>query len=167
MPGTGRRELPGRSLALTWQHDPAAYGPGKYRKACKYEAFVPLPIAELLPLSLDAELAGLISEAESRIRNLNAVALPGLAPLARLLLRTESIASSKVEGMQLGIRELARSEAKLDVGEKIGTTAAEIIANIDAMELAVQDAAEATEFTADQIVAIHRKLLQGSTHAHI
>jgi len=33
-------------------------------------------------------------------------------PLARLLLRTESIASSKVEGMQMDVRTLARAEAR-------------------------------------------------------
>jgi hypothetical protein len=43
-------------------------------------------------------------------RTLNARARPAPASLARLLLRTESIASSKVEGMQIDSRDLARVE---------------------------------------------------------
>lgn len=60
-----------------------------------------------MEFSLDAHIAGVVSEAENAIRELNGVARPALAPLARLLLRTESIASSKVEGMNIGVRELA------------------------------------------------------------
>ena len=71
-----------------------------------------------MSLTLDAHTAGLISEAELAIRSLNDTGGPALAPLARLLLRTESIASSKIEGMQLGVRELARAEARLASGMK-------------------------------------------------
>jgi hypothetical protein len=60
------------------------------------------------PLSLDAGVAGVISEAENAIRLLNETAGSGVSPLARLLLRAESIASSRVEGLQLDVRELAR-----------------------------------------------------------
>src|SRR5690606_6413682 len=109
----------GHLLSRNWHHDPAAYAPAKYRRACRYQAFVPVRLGQLGSLTLDGPLAGLVSEAEAQIRDLNAVAVPGLAPLARLLLRTESIASSKVEGMQAGVRELARSEAKRDLGQRI------------------------------------------------
>ena len=54
-----------------------------------------------------ARLAGGISDAESAVRALDAVARPALAALARLLLWTESIASSEVEEMRIGVRELA------------------------------------------------------------
>ena len=102
--------MSGKWLQLRWQHDPRLDAPARYRRACGYEAFVPDPLADR-SLSLDGVLAGLVSEAESAIAALNDVARPALAPLARLLLRTESIASSKIEGMQVGIRELARAEA--------------------------------------------------------
>ncbi|MGH9162644.1 MAG: Fic family protein, partial [Vicinamibacteraceae bacterium] len=88
----------GRLVSRVWQHDPTLYAPPRYRRACRYEAFVPEPLGGG-EFSLDARLAGVISDAENAIREMNAVAQPGLAPLARLLLRTESIASSKVEGM--------------------------------------------------------------------
>jgi hypothetical protein len=63
------------------------YAPARYRRACRYEAYVPLPLADLA-LVLDARTAGVVSDAENAIRALNAAAQPALAPLARLLLRT-------------------------------------------------------------------------------
>jgi len=158
--------LSGKWLQLRWQHDPRLDAPARYRRACGYEAFVPDPLADR-SLSLDGVLAGLVSEAESAIAALNDVARPALAPLARLLLRTESIASSKIEGMQVGIRELARAEAKMDAGKAAGPTAREILANIDAMELAVHEAAMADPFGIDDILAIHRKVMENSTNLHI
>ena len=117
--------MPGRLLSKIWPSDPVVHAPARYRKACKYEAFVPDELREL-EVSLPAETAGLVSEAEGAIRQLNAEARPALAPLARLLLRTESIASSKVEGLQMGARELARAEARMDTGGRRSQTAAPI-----------------------------------------
>jgi len=151
--------MPGRLVQLTWASDPTIYAPPKYKRACRYEAFVPDPIAAM-PLSLDAGIAGLVSEAENAIRNLNDKARPALAPMARLLLRTESIASSKVEGMQLGVRELARAEARAESGQKASTLAIEVLANVDAMALAVEDAAVAERFGVGEIIAIHQRLME-------
>jgi Fic family protein len=108
-----------------------------------------------------------VSEAESAIRDLNAVAQPALAPLAHLLLRTESIASSKVEGMQLSVRELAQAEARAETGGKPSPTAMELLANIDAMQVAVEEAATAELFTTNEITAIHRRLMAGASNARI
>ncbi len=89
----------GRVLDLVWEHNPTLHAPARYRRACRYQAFVPDPISRI-DFAIGAAVAGLISEADAAIRELNTVARPALQPLARLLLRTESIASSKVEGMQ-------------------------------------------------------------------
>lgn len=158
--------MPGRLVSLTWKYDPTIYAPSRYKRACRYEAFIPAPLMGL-PLSLEARVAGVVSEAEAAIRGLNDTARPGLAPLARLLLRTESIASSKVEGMQLGVRELARAEARLEVGRKAGGTAVEVLANIDAMELAVHEAAAVERFSVNEIVAIHRRLIEHAPNARV
>jgi Fic family protein len=66
----------------------------------------------------------------------------------RLLLRNESIASSKIEGTQLGVRELERAEAKMESRIEPGATAKEVLANVDAMVLAVDEAAEVKRFGA-------------------
>ena len=131
--------MPPNRVSLIWQHNPTVYAPARYRKACGYESYVSAPVAEL-DLSLGAATAGIVSDAERAIQRLNASAQPALAPLARLLLRTESIASSNVEGLQLGVRELARAESKAETGQKVGPTALVVLANIDAMQLAVHAA---------------------------
>lgn len=146
-----------------WQYDPAVYAPPRYRRACAYDAFVPSSLDALPPIA--PEVAGTISAAEDAIRQLNAVAQPALAPLARLLLRTESIASSKVEGMQVDARTLARAEARSDAGRSIGSEAAEILANIDAMQLAVEEAASVESLGVAHVLDIHRVLLAGAANA--
>ncbi|MEO8620443.1 MAG: Fic family protein [bacterium] len=150
--------MPGNLVAQTWTYDPTLDAPPKYRRACRYDAFIPVPLTGL-SFSLESSVAGLVSDAEHTISALNAPARPALAPLARLLLRTESIASSKVEGMQLGVREFARAEAKVESGARVGSSALELLANVDAMELAVHDAALVERFGVDDIVAIHRRLM--------
>lgn len=156
--------MPGRYLSRTWQHDPTRDAPAKYRRACRYDTFIPIPLKDF-SFSLEATLAGVVSEAEEAVRSLNDVAHPALAPVARLLLRTESIASSKIEGMQVGLRELARAEAKVEAGGKAGLTALEILANIDAMELAVNEAAEAERFTVAEVIAVHQRLMKPAPNA--
>ncbi len=110
-------------------------------------------------------MAGVVSDAEARIVELNASAQPALAPLARLLLRTESIASSKVEGMQVDARALARAEARHEAGEQVGREALEILANIDAMQLAVEEATAGAALAVENILAIHRALLERASPA--
>jgi Fic family protein len=153
--------VPGSYINIIWQHDPATNAPPRYRRACRYRSFIPTTLAELA-ISLDAETAGAVSDAEFAIAALNTHAYPALAPLARLLLRTESIASSKVEGLQIGARELARAEAKADGGRRIGSSALEIIGNIDAMELAIDRAATATTFGLAEIRDVHARLMDAS-----
>jgi Fic family protein len=158
--------MPGKRISLTWRHNPAIHAPARYRKACKYEAFIPDLLASSR-IQLSAESMGMVSEAENAIRALNDVARPGLRPLARLLLRTESIASSKVEGMQLGVRELARAEARKESGGNPSPTALEILANMDAMELAVEDAATVEHFSVKEIQAVHRRLMENAPSSRV
>jgi Fic family protein len=156
----------GRYVECTWQHNPSLYAPPRYRKACRYDAFIPTKVADL-SLNFPGALVGVIAEAEQAIRALNARTTPALAPLARLLLRTESIASSKVEGMQVDVRSLARAEARADVGARVSSPALEVLANIDAMALAVEDASADEQLTIGRILDVHRVLLTGSANAEV
>jgi Fic family protein len=156
----------GRYVSATWTHDPTLYAPAKYRRACAYDAFVPEGLSNFNP-SLPAELAGLVSDAEAAIVSLNARARPALRPLARLLLRTESIASSKVEGLHADARSLARAEVKDDAGQNVGADVGEILANIDAMELAVEETAAQSSITVDSLIAIDGSLMRRAPNASI
>jgi Fic family protein len=156
--------MPGRYVSRVWTYDPTINAPAKYRRACDYDAFIPVKLAEL-PVGLDAHVAGIVSEADAAIRELNTSALPALAPLARLLLRSEAMASSKIEGLQTGLRSLARAEAKIEAGGRAGTTVVEVLANIDAMQLALDDATALDRFSVSEILAIHRRLMERSINA--
>lgn len=156
----------GRYIHQIWKADPTVYAPPRYRRACKYDAFMPEPVVGV-KVSLPGDVAGVVSEAEKAIADLNRTAEPALTPLARLLLRTESIASSKVEGMQLDARSLARAEANQETGRKVGANAAEILANIDAMQLSIERAADLEGVAPDDFLDIHRVLMERAPNSHI
>ncbi len=149
----------GTLLHSIWTHDPADdYVPPRYRRACAYDAFLPDPIAGWTP-ELSPGVVATVAEAQHALAAIERDASPALAPLARLLLRTEAIASSKIEGMQVGARELARAEARHDLGARVGPKAREVIASIDAMQLALDDAARTSAVTLGGLRDIHRLLL--------
>jgi Fic family protein len=158
--------MPGHYESRIWPSDPTRGAPPRHRRACRYEVHRPDHLSAV-EVRLDGALAALISETEQALLALNNDGGSALGPLARLLLRTESIASSKVEGMQMGVRDLARVEAKAESGATAGATAIEVLANIDAMVLAVESAAERERFAEDEICAIHRRLLERTSHRHI
>jgi len=156
----------GTLVAKTWEWDPTLYAPPRYRKACKYEAFIPDALTGF-EFDMTSGVAGVVSDAEQAIMALNASARPALSPLARLLLRTESIASSKLEGMQVGIRDLARAESRIETGGKASSTILEVLGNIDAMQLAVDDAASVEHIGIDHLAEIHRKLMANAPDSHV
>ena len=151
----------GRYERRTWAARPAlTQAPPRHRRACEYEIFLPEPL-EADAYYLPGELATVVSEAEVAISQLNHFA-PRLAPLARLLLRTESIASSKVEGLQVDAKQLARAEVRDDIGRKASVEALEILANVDAMQFAIEETASAGRISPYEIVAVHRVLMERS-----
>lgn len=156
----------GRFVRRTWQHDPTLHAPPRYRKACAYKAFVPFPVSGL-SVELPGVVAGAMSEAEKVIADLNAAAGAALAPLARLLLRTESIASSKVEGLQVGTRGLARAEANEATGRRIGGDIAEVLGNIDAMQFAIEEASAQGPMSTRSLTEIHRVLMSRAPNAAV
>ncbi|HEX9625004.1 MAG TPA: Fic/DOC family N-terminal domain-containing protein, partial [Streptosporangiaceae bacterium] len=92
--------------------------------------------------TLEGDVAADVTEAETAITRLNseALALADTEALARLLLRAESVASSRIEGLEIGARRLLRAEAARDLGERTGDAmAVEVLSNIDAMSAAISE----------------------------
>lgn len=158
--------MPGHHIRLIWRHDPILYAPSKFRRACVYHAFVPQILADLC-LTMDGATAGIVSDAEGAIRDLNAHPPGTLAPLARLLLRTESLSSSRVEGLAIGARELARAEVRAEAGMRVGHTAREVLAAVDAMQTAMDATPRGRCFAAADIVDIHRHVMAQAPGRHI
>ena len=148
----------GRLIQRRWRSDPALYAPPRHRRTCDYEAFEPFPLAGDA-FALPAETIGVVSDAERAIGALNATVSRALTPLARLLLRTESIASSKVEGLLVDPRALARAEAKGDLGAGLGPQAGDVLANIDAMQLAIEETSAVERLSIGDVRAIHAALM--------
>ncbi|MDE2864905.1 MAG: Fic family protein [Gemmatimonadota bacterium] len=158
--------MPGHHIRLIWRHDPILYAPPKYRRACAYDAFLPDPLADL-PFALDAATAGLVSDAEGAIHALNSERSDVLAPLARQLLRTESISSSRVEGIAVGVRAMARAASRAESGLRVGATAREVLDNVDAMRVAMDAASAQRRFATADIVGIHRLVMAHASNRHV
>lgn len=133
----------------------------RHRVAQTIDCFVPDPIVDWDP-TLTASTAALIAEADAEVRELDRQVpdVQGLDALARQLLRQESAGSSRIEHLIVGQRRLARAAA--GGGAKHDETAELVIGNVRAMEQAIALAAEPRPLTRDDIVAIHRTLLEGT-----
>jgi Fic family protein len=154
-------------LKLRWLPNPSSGLPRSARRGCEYEAYVPDRLAGR-SISLSGDTAADIADAERAIERLNREA-GGLADseaIARLLLRAESVASSKIEGLEVGGRRLLKAQLARGLGEDpADVTAAEVLNNIEAMRWAVESVGTASEITVDHLLEIHRRLLEGTALA--
>src|ERR1017187_11003711 len=89
------------------------------REPCEYEAYSPDPLADR-KVTLDGGVAADVTDAETAINRLNteASALADTEAIAHLLLRAESVASSRIEGLEIGARKLLRAELAQEPGER-------------------------------------------------
>lgn len=156
----------GELVRKVWPVNLDLHAPVQYRRACEYDTFIPFPVEDLNP-QIPGDIARSISDAEKAVSDLNREGRPELMPVARLLLRTESIASSKVEGMQVDARALARAEANQENGRSVGPNAAEILGNIDAMQLAIERASSLDAIRLQDFLDIHGALLRRGTGPQI
>lgn len=139
-----------------WEGDPGAYGGRRARASFSYQAFVPDRIAPLDPATTFAG-AETVALAEQAITKLNdAAAVGGLEAVGALLLRSEAIASSRIEGYELSQRNLAR--ALIDPRAARGT-ARTVAANVVAMEQAVALGEIDRPLALGHLLAIHRTLM--------
>ena len=126
-----------------------------------YRAAVSPPIAELR-FVVPSEIEAVSAEAASEIARFDGEIshkLPGLqnatgefAPLASVLLRTESASSSQIENVTAGAKALALATIK----ESSGPNAVLVAANVEAMRTAI---AMSDQLSVEAIKAAHRALL--------
>lgn len=95
--------------------------------------------------------------------NAEASSLVSTEALARILLRAESVASSRIEGLRIGARRILRAEVEQNVaGTDSDLTAKEVLANIGAMDYGIRQIAPGKPITLELILEIHKQLLTGS-----
>jgi len=147
-----------RFVERRWEGNPGAYGGRRARASFTYQAFVPDPIETLDPPTT-FEAADAVAAAEQAVRELNAShSVTGLEAIGALLLRSEAIASSRIEGYELSQRNLAK--ALIDARAARGT-ARTVAANVIAMEEAIALGEAERPLVGDDIRAIHRTLMGG------
>lgn len=101
-----------------------------------------------------------VADAERAVERLNlgARGLVDSEAAARLLLRAEAMASSKIEGLEVGARRLLRAQ----LADTPDITAAEVQNNIEAMRWAIDSLAGVERITVDALLAVHERLLAGT-----
>lgn len=151
----------GTLLSRTWSGDPTAARRAD-RLPCRYAPFVPDLIGDL-PLLLPPDVAANVAAAERAVAELNTGDAPLVSTegLARILLRAESVASSRIEGLEVGGRRLARLTAARTAGADVSdATASAVLANIEAMVTAIRLADRGGPFTVEDLYGIHAELVR-------
>jgi Fic family protein len=151
-----RHDVVGYFVDRRWEGDPSAYGSRKARASFTYRAFVPDPVARIDP-GFRFETHALLLDAAAAVTALNAAdASIGLEAIGPLLLRSEAVGSSAIEGHAVSQRNLARALVQPDAARG----AARIVAaNVLAMEEAISLGEADRPLTADDVLAIHRRLM--------
>jgi Fic family protein len=136
----------------------------KDNHGCEYEAYVPDKLAGRT-FAFENTVVTAVVEAQAAISKLNteASSLVNTESLARILLRAESVASSRIEGLEIGARRLLHAEVERALGQRPSdVTAVEVLGNIDAMTYVIDQLAPGSDLSVELLLEAHRRLLAGT-----
>lgn len=150
-----------------WRDDPALPASPVRSAPFTYEAFVPDEISTVDPV-LPASVARVIAEADQAVRELNheVPGVTGLEALSHQLLRQESVASSRIEGLVMSHRRLAKA-AVAEEDQHRDAGAESILANIDAMDQAIEVTSVRARIEVADLLDVHRVLMEKTRDAHL
>ena len=151
----------------TWISEQASGIPRSERRSCRYRTYIPDPLMGRA-FFLSGQVAADVADAEAALARFDerARALVDTEVLARILLRAESVASSRIEGLEIGPRRLLRAEAAREMGAAYSDVGAdEVLGNIDALHEAVMFGARGEPITVEDLLSVHERLLAGSSVA--
>lgn len=122
--------------------------------------FIPAAIAER-SFALDDEAGAAVAEASKALGRLTASAprLASLDALAHNILRSESMASSRIEGVAVSHKRLARAAYAQRTGGGADRRAAEVLGNVEAMNRAIEIGAGAGRLAVADLLDVHSTLL--------
>jgi len=143
-----------------WPAAPGAYGGRQARRAGAYDVFIPDEIAGG-DFPLDGGAVAAVTEATRALQHLEASPprIATLGALAQNLLRSESVASSRIEGVHLSHKRLARAAYQADEAQR-DRRSAEVLGNVEAMKRAIEIGTVGGPLTVAGIEDIHRTLLR-------
>ncbi len=140
--------------------------PRSARRSGSYQRYVP-DLIDGVGLAVMGEVSRRITAIERSVRALNGPGAEGLAGIARFLLRSEAIASSRIEGItpsaqQVALAELGQSETVRGISDQ-----AKLVANnMTVVREATSELVEADSLTVDHIIELHRSLLPDHPRHH-
>jgi Fic family protein len=149
-----------------WESSLDAGTPRSARRSGPYRQYVPDGI-DGLALAIDGSLSRRVTAVERSIRTLNGSEAESLAGIARFLLRSEAIASSRIEGIapsaqQVALAELGQSETVRGVSEQ-----ARLVANnMTVVRRSTTELVAAETLTVDHVVGLHQALLPDQPRHH-
>jgi Fic family protein len=151
----------GKLLQRQWTPSFEPGLPRRARKGCAYESYVPERLGDIA-LTIAAEVAADVADAERQIASLptHGSGLATIEALSRFLLRAEAVASSRIEGLEVGARRLAHAEIARREGWQIDDqTAKDVIGNVAAVRSAIEHGGRAEALAVEDLHALHRTLL--------
>lgn len=149
-----------------WESSVDSGVPRSARRSGAYLRYVPDAV-DSLALRVDGEVSRRVTSVERRIRALNGPGGDQLAGIARFLLRSEAIASSRIEGIapsaqQVALAELGQSEDIRGISEQ-----AQLVANnMTIVRRSTSELVEVDTLAVDHIVDLHRALLPDEPQHH-
>jgi Fic family protein len=147
-----------------WDPELGSGLPRHDRRGCDYDAYLPDRLADRT-FVFRGDVAADITDAEGAIQRLDleASSLINSEGIARLLLRAEAVASSRIEGLEVGSRRLLHAEIARALGdEPSDVTAEEILGNINAMAWAAGALGSHAPIRLADILEMHRRLTIGT-----
>lgn len=142
-----------------WPRVQYALPPGAGRVRGPYNAAVLPEIADIETVPLSGETLTLATAASTEIARFDSEFGADVAPFASILLRTESVASSRIENLTASAKAIALAE----VGDTSRENASVIVANTTAMKAAI---ALSDDLDDQAILAMHDALLRPSQPEH-
>lgn len=128
-------------------------------------AFVPERLVQA-PLTLGCETEHLLAKAESAVRSLSGLS-DDLPAISRFLLRSEAIASSRIEGIAPSARQVALAElGQREAVQGISAPAQMVANNMTLVREATTRLVHAPLVTVGDVVELHRSLLRDEPHHH-
>lgn len=131
---------PGREVTLTWRGAPV-------------RAWLPDPLGGRVR-ALSEPTVRTTERAAAAVREVSMRMPTGFEPLARLLLRAEGLASSRVEGIEAPLDEVVRAEV-----ETAGGAAAHVADNLGVVDAALAHALGGEALSEDRLHDWHRQLM--------
>lgn len=155
----------GRWEDAYWDGDPHAPAPRRDRLSGAYQCYVP-DLLVGMPLVLSRTTDALISECERRVRGVRG-STSDLAGISRFLLRSEAIASSRIEGIAPSARQVALAELGQTEDVRGVSDQAHLVANnMTVVREATTRLVAIDHVTVGDIAELHASLLPEETHHH-